>query len=315
MAVQKQGKYGIVVFGAVFVDIKGYPLTPYIPGGRNRGRVLNVHGGVSRNVVEDIGNVGLSPTFVSVVDQSGLGSDVIERLKAHNVNTDFIVRSEDGMGTWLAVFDNSGDVVASISKRPDLSPISEVLAKHGDEIISGADSIVVEIDMEEEQLKDIFALAEKYHKTVYAVVSNMTIALERRYWLKKTGCIVCNEQECAQLFSEPFVERSLEEMAKVLPELVWKAKIPRMIVTMGSKGAVSAEIDGVSGIIPAFKVDVIDTTGAGDAFLAGVAIGLTYGKSVEEAGRIGTRLSASVITTDENVCPSFRLEEFGIEIE
>ena len=94
-----------------------------------------------------------------------------------------------------------------------------------------------------------------------------------------------------------------------------KAKIPRMIVTMGSKGAVSAEIDGSTGIIPAFKVDVMDTTGAGDAFLAGVAIGLTYGKSVEEAARIGTRLSASVITTDENVCPSFRLEEFGIEIE
>ena len=44
---------GIVVFGAVFVDVKGYPLAPYIPGGRNVGRVLQVHGGVSRNVAED----------------------------------------------------------------------------------------------------------------------------------------------------------------------------------------------------------------------------------------------------------------------
>ena len=45
---------GIVVFGAVFVDVKGYPLAQYIPGGRNVGRVVQVHGGVSRNVVEDI---------------------------------------------------------------------------------------------------------------------------------------------------------------------------------------------------------------------------------------------------------------------
>ena len=42
---------GIVVLGAVFVDVKGYPLSTYIPGGRNVGRVEQVPGGVSRNVV------------------------------------------------------------------------------------------------------------------------------------------------------------------------------------------------------------------------------------------------------------------------
>ena len=52
-------KNGIVVVGASFVDIKGYPLTNYVPNGRNAGRVLEVHGGVSRNVVEDIANVEL----------------------------------------------------------------------------------------------------------------------------------------------------------------------------------------------------------------------------------------------------------------
>ena len=36
---------GIVVIGAVFVDIKGYPLSTYIPGGRNAGRIEQVHGG------------------------------------------------------------------------------------------------------------------------------------------------------------------------------------------------------------------------------------------------------------------------------
>ena len=67
---------GIVVIGAVFVDIKGYPLSTYIPGGRNSGRVEQVHGGVSRNIVEDIANVELRPTFVSLVDDTGTGADV-----------------------------------------------------------------------------------------------------------------------------------------------------------------------------------------------------------------------------------------------
>lgn len=60
MAVNKNG---IVVIGAVFVDIKGFPEDIYIPNGRNAGRIEYIHGGVSRNVVEDIANIELRPTF------------------------------------------------------------------------------------------------------------------------------------------------------------------------------------------------------------------------------------------------------------
>ena len=50
-------KNGIVVIGNVFVDIKGFPFNNYIPAGRNAGNVEFVHGGVGRNVAEDIPSV------------------------------------------------------------------------------------------------------------------------------------------------------------------------------------------------------------------------------------------------------------------
>ena len=152
---------GIVVLGAVFVDIKGYPSDVYIPGGRNAGRVEQMHGGVSRNIVEDIANVELQPTFIGLVDDTGAGADVVRKLKAHKVNTDYIRVTKDGMGTWLAIFDNGGDVVAAISKRPDLRPILSILEEQGDEIISRADSIAFEIDMDKEIVKKVFALADE----------------------------------------------------------------------------------------------------------------------------------------------------------
>ena len=141
---------GIVVIGAVFVDIKGYPLSTYIPGGRNSGRVEQVHGGVSRNIVEDIANVELRPTFVGLVDDTGMGQDVIDKLRDHKVNTQFIRRVKDGMGTWLAVFNNDGDVCASISKRPDTTPLTALLKEQGDEIFKDCDSIALELDLEKE---------------------------------------------------------------------------------------------------------------------------------------------------------------------
>ena len=57
---------GIVVIGAIFVDIKGYPSEVYIPGGRNAGRVEQVHGGVSRNIAEDIANVDMQTRLKSL---------------------------------------------------------------------------------------------------------------------------------------------------------------------------------------------------------------------------------------------------------
>ena len=313
MATKKDN--GIVVIGAAFVDVKGYPYTQYIPGGRNSGKVVEVHGGVARNIVEDIANIELRPTFVTVLEPKGVSNDVAEKLAKHKVNTDYIKRAEGGLGTWLAVFDNSGDVVASISKRPDLSRIADILDEKGDEIFKYADSIAVEFDVDVPTLKRVRSLAEKHNKKVYAPVSNMSIAMERRDLLQHISCLVCNLEEAGLLFSEEYEGTEPEEMSAILLKKITQAQIPAMIVTMGGKGAVYASLTGECGHCPAPKTEVRDTTGAGDAFFAGVVIGLTYGKDMGESCAIGTRLANSVIVTDENVCPRFLPAEFGLDVK
>lgn len=309
------GSNGIVVIGPVFVDVKGYPYDTYIPAGRNSGRVEYVHGGVSRNIVEDIANVELRPSFISLVDDNGSGDDVIAKLQNHKVNTKYMRKVPDGMGTWLAVFDNSGDVVASISKRPDFTKVLAILDECGDEIFANADSISLEIDTDKDIVKRVFDLAEKYHKDIYAVISNMTIAMQRRDFIRNVKCFVCNIQEAGIFFSEDYEGKTPEEMVEILADNIEEAGIHSMVVTMGSEGAVYAVRGGEKGVCPALSVVVRDTTGAGDSFFAGVCLGCTYGKSLGEACRIGTRLAATVIQTVENVCPRFQPSEFDLEVE
>ena len=305
---------GIVVIGAVFVDIKGYPESTFIPKGRNVGRVEQIHGGVGRNVAEDVANCELRPTFLSLVDETGTGEDVLRKLRSHKVNTDYIRKTPDGIGTWLAVFGSDGDVAASISKRPNLLPIAEILDSQGDEIFRQADSIIIEIDIDKEIVKRVFRLAERYGKKVFAVVSNMSIALERRDFLMRVDCFVCNLQEAGILFSEDYTGCGAQQMAEIISQKVQAAQIHSLIVTMGAEGAVYADQQGNKGHCPARKVQVKDTTGAGDAFCAGAAIGLTYGKSLREACEIGSLLAASVIVTSESVCPRFQPKELGLEV-
>ena len=306
---------GIVVIGASFVDIKGFPHDIYLPTGRNMGRVEYVHGGVARNVVEDIANIELRPTYISLVDDTPLGEAVYKKLKNHKVNMDYVMTVPNGMGTWLAVFDNNGDVAGSISSRPNFMPVMSLLEEKGDEIFSQADSIIIQIDLANEIVKKTIEFAKKYNKKLFALVSNMNIASERRDFIKEFDCFICNEGEAGILFAEDYTEKSPEELSDILAGNIAKAGIPAMIVTMGERGAVFASTAGEKGVCPARKVQVKDTTGAGDAFCAGVSIGLTYGKNLAQSVDIGNRLAASVITSSENVCPRFLPKEFDLDVK
>ncbi len=156
--------------------------------------------------------------------------------------------------------------------------------------------------------------AKKYRKKVYAAISNMSIAMERRDFLQQIDCFVCNQQEAGLMFSDDYDHLTPEEMCSTLAANVHSANIPCMVVTMGGQGAVYARADGESGTVPAKKVDVIDTTGAGDAFFAGTVIGLTYGKTLaaglrdrQPSGRLGH------LHIGER-CPRFRPLEFGLDV-
>lgn len=303
----------IVVIGTIYMDVKGYPLSTYIPNGRNAGYIEYVHGGVGRNVAEDISHCNIRPTFVSLVDDNSLGQGVVDRLKESNTNTSYIKSVPDGMGTWMAIFDDRGDVISSISKRPELNELNKILDTQGDEIFSNADSILLEIDIDESIVERVFYYAEKYNVEVYALISNMSIAMERMEYIRKTSCFICNQQEAGQMFDTDCENVSPASMLQILEEGIKKEQIQRMVVTMGEQGAVYADQQTLeSGTVAAKRVIVEDTTGAGDAFFAGVSVGLTYKQSLHHACEIGTMLSSSVITTKENVCEKFTLEELGI---
>jgi sugar/nucleoside kinase (ribokinase family) len=220
---------------------------------------------------------------------------------------------EDGGGVTLQQF-----ISLSVQEQEDLliyleeAASYEMLEEKGDEIFAKADSVVLQADINRDVVKKVFALARKYDKKVYSVVSNMSIVASRREFLQEVDCFICNQQEAGLLFLDDYSARSPEEMGAILAEKVRQIGMSAMVVTMGGQGAVYADRNGLQGFCPARSVLVKDTTGAGDAFCAGVASGLTYGKSLPEAVELGTYLAAAVITSLENVCPRFRPEELGL---
>ena len=295
-----------VVVGVSFVDIKGFPFGRYNPAGRNLGSVQVVHGGVSRNVVENFANLGMPVTFASMLEDSAFGRDVARRLRGAGADLSHMLTVEDnGLGMWLVVLDEKGSLAGSISRMPDTSQLEDYLLENGEQIIAEAENVVLEIDLSERIARHVLDMAQRHGKKVYAIVGNMSVILAHPEFLRRTDCFICNEIEAGRLFaSEAVPAFSPEQMLEYLPVAARTAGIPSMVVTMGVNGAVYYDgTDGSAGICPPYPATVVDTSGAGDAFFSGTVMGLTRHLPLREALRYGAKLASLTIESKENSCP------------
>ncbi|MEU9341623.1 ribokinase [Streptomyces sp. NPDC048278] len=103
--------------------------------------------------------------------------------------------------------------------------------------------------------------------------------------------LIVNEHEARVILGEACVSEEPADWARLL-----LAKGPRsVVVTLGAEGALVADGDGVSHV-PSVKVDAVDTTGAGDAFTAALAVRLGAGASLAEAAAYAARVGAAAVT-------------------
>lgn len=293
------------VIGVTFVDVKGFPKSHYDPQGRNLGFVKIVHGGVSRNVVEDFANAGMPVSFVSMLEDSAIGRDVERRLLNAGADLTWTVSvSDNGLGMWLVILNETGDLAGSISRMPDISVLEEYISLRGEEIVSAAENIVLEIDLNERIAEKVLDLAERFGKNVYAIVGNMSVILQHKEYLQRTSCFICNEVEASKLFDEPLAALTPNQLCDRLPSLANAYNIPAVVVTMGAQGSVFYDRAAADrGVCPPFPTEVVDTSGAGDAFFSGTVMGLTRRLPLRDAVRYGAKLASLTIASDESACP------------
>jgi ribokinase len=105
--------------------------------------------------------------------------------------------------------------------------------------------------------------------------------------------LVPNENETSQLTGLPV--ESLEQ-AEVAARHLLQAGARSVVLTLGGRGALVVEKGPPAVHIPSHPVKVVDTTAAGDAFVAGLAVGLAEGLSLVEAARLGNAAGAIAVT-------------------
>ncbi|OGX78544.1 ribokinase [Exiguobacterium sp. SH31] len=289
----------IAVIGKVFVDIKGTSFAPLHKDAKNVGDIAFSNGGTGRNVAQNLGILGNDVRFVSTVTNDQIGMGVLQELRDLNVNVDHVDLLEDnGMGMWLAVMDNNGDLQTSISKQPDEAMMEQCILRRIDTVFAESEAVAIDLDLSVNVLNETIELCREMKLPLYGVCGHLSVIERNRHLLQGFTGFICSREE-AEILSDMSIV-TVDDALRVAEVLAMKGA-PLTIVTMSELGAVYVDLrTNEQGHVPTTKVKVADSTGAGDSFFSAVISELMKHHSIEDALRLGMRVAAKVIGSHEN---------------
>lgn len=281
----------IVVIGSLNMDL--VVKAPYVPtpGETVRGEALRtIPGGKGANQAAAIALLGEPAVMVGRVGHDAFGLSLIENLAAKGVDTRYIVRDpQAATGIAMIIVDAAGEnsIVVAAGANGRVSP-QDVDAC--DEILRRARLLILQFEI---PLETVAYAVEKAARYGLRVILNPAPAAEMPAGLlENVHYLVPNETEAHLLTGEEVWDL---ESAKRAAHMLRAQGAGVVIVTLGGDGALVAT-DRETFHLPAPQVQVVDTTAAGDAFVGGLAVGLSHGLELKEAVRYAICAGSLTVT-------------------
>jgi ribokinase len=291
----------IIVVGSANVDF--VVQTPHIPQpgetvlGRN---FVMAMGGKGANQAVGAARLGAEVVFVARIGQDIFGDQCLAAYRAEGIVTDFVSRDPDeATGVALIAVAENGEnsiTVASGANMRLMPPHVEGTAR----VFEQADVLVLQLEVPLETVMAAARLARERH--VQVILNPAPARPLPRELLSLVDVITPNRIELAQLAgrSETEVRAMADEQ---LAHLALSLDVKSAVITMGSQGALAAGSWGRARVLP-FAVTPIDTTAAGDAFNAGLAVSLgSRQKNLPDAAQYANACGA-LATTKMGAQPS-----------
>ncbi len=286
----------VTIIGAAIMDITAAPVSMdlFSKGSVPAQRMKLSYGGDAHNEASILSVLGVDSSLVSVVGDDETGRRILSHLKENNIKTDKITISP-GMVTGMNIVltDETGERHFITNPLSSLRMLSaEHILPHIDsfsDIVSFA-SMFVSPMLGITDMRDIFAKIKNRPERI--LISDMTTAKNGETiddigeLLPYIDYLIPNNKEASLLTGENDPMKN----ARILSAHGSKA----VIIKCGKEGCVY-KCGDLEGTVPAFNTDVVDTTGAGDSFVAGFIYGLVNGLDIIDCCKYGNAVASFVV--------------------
>ncbi|MEG0244416.1 ribokinase [Pseudomonas sp. WS 5412] len=256
-----------------------------------------VPGGKGANQAVAAARLGAEVAMIGCIGSDAYGTQLRDALLVEGIDCQAVSEVPGSSGVALIVVDDSSQnaIVIVAGSNGQLTPAS-LLAF--DAVLQAAEVIVCQLEVPMDTVGYALKRGRELGKTVILNPAPASGPLPAD-WYACIDYLIPNESEASALSGVPV--DSLDS-AKVAATHLLKAGVGKVIVTLGSQGALFADGQGFEHLL-APKVQAVDTTAAGDTFVGGFAAALASGQSEAEAIRFG-QVAAALSVTRAGAQPS-----------
>ena len=291
--VLRERPYAVVIGGAN-VDILGFSKAPLLAADSNPGRIKICLGGVGRNIAENLARLGRETSLIAPIGEDAFGRDMARQCGELGIDMSRCAGSAAGSSIYLAIMDDRGEMALALS---DMSPSDAFpaghLKKHAP-FLQGAGVVVLDGNLPVE----VVECAKEILAGRRILLDPVSAAKARRLRGRLSGltAVKANRLEAEALTDIPVGRDTLERVADGL----MAQGVEKVFLTLGAEGAYYQD-ETCSGLLPPLTDRVVNATGAGDAFAAGLAACLMDGLETGACARFALACAAIALRSGDTV--------------
>lgn len=281
-------KEKITVFGSFVVDLMAR--TPHlpVPGETVKGSFFKQGaGGKGFNQGIAAHKAGGDVAMITKLGRDSLANIALDAMDAVGMPKDYLFFNDEvATGIALISVDENTSQNEIVIVSGACGTITDEDIASVKERIKDSAYLLLQLEVNQDANEKVARLAKE--NGVRVIVNTAPYQPVSDEFLRGCYLVTPNEVEAEELTGVPVTDlQSADRAAKIFLD----KGVQNVLITLGSKG-VYIHTEGQSEIVPAYKVDAIDTTGAGDAFNGGLIAALAEGKSLGEAARFANALAA-----------------------
>ncbi len=295
-----EGVDDIVVIGGANVDMSGHVSNDIKRYDSNPGKINTTYGGVGRNIAENFARLGLKVKLITALGDDYHGDRMVKYCE--NVGIDMsLVKKYSGESTsiYMQVLNEIGELDVAVSDMSVIDKLTKETIMDYHHYLDAAKAIVVDCNVSTSIIQYV---SNHYGDKLFIDPVSITKAAKIKESLNKAYCITPNNYELDVLGEGENLEERLTDVVQ--------NGAAHVVVTLGEKGVVF--YDKRLHQASALKANLVNVTGAGDSFVAGLVYGFVKGKPFVEAVSDGLKLSK--LTVESLTTVSEALNENTLEI-
>jgi len=286
----------VVVVGGANTDVVGHPFAPLVAHDSNPGFVEWSAGGVGRNIADNLARLGVTTHLVTAMGGDFTAQELAAECSCVGVALDYVLVVPELPGSlYVAILDERGEMEVALSDMRALERITpDVLAERG-EAFERASLVVADANISAESLE---WLVQEVAAPVLLDPVSTAKAARAQGILDRLAALKCNTMEAAEILGVP-QPHSQAQIAYIAEKLLEEG-VSSVYITAGALGVQYCSAEE-TGWFPRPTDVVVNATGAGDAFSAGVAAGMLEGMGARGCAAFGSALAGMTLASARTV--------------